>query len=106
MPGLVRNHERAARMNDSKFMKDIKAKIEKAGVMVLSDAWLAGAMASKRGCIRTPADVKGLKFRSAGPTFASMWQAAGAAILSIPRHQVYNAPQTAGPAGDPTTSRG
>src|SRR5258705_12757786 len=26
MPGLIRNHERAARMNDSKFMKDIKAK--------------------------------------------------------------------------------
>src|SRR4051812_43081293 len=23
MPGLVRNHERAARLNDSKFMKDI-----------------------------------------------------------------------------------
>src|SRR5258708_31587802 len=91
MPGLVRNHERAARMNDSKFMKDIKAKIDKAGVMVLSDAWLAGAMASKRGCIRTPADVKGLKFRSAGPTFASMWQAAGASIVSIPSNEVDNA---------------
>ena len=32
MPGLVRSHERAARLNDSKFMKDIKAKIDKAGV--------------------------------------------------------------------------
>ncbi|MGH8749729.1 MAG: hypothetical protein ACREU5_11560, partial [Burkholderiales bacterium] len=26
MPGLVRNHERAARLGKSKFMKDIKAK--------------------------------------------------------------------------------
>src|SRR6202171_1093598 len=76
MPGLVRSHERAARMGDSQFMKDIRAKIEKSGVIVLSDAWLAGAMGSKRGCIRPPADVKGLKVRSAGPTFASMWQAA------------------------------
>src|SRR6188508_3717998 len=30
MPGLVRSHERAARMNDSPFMKDIRARIDKA----------------------------------------------------------------------------
>src|SRR5881409_3124427 len=94
MPGLVRNHERAARLNDSKFMKTIRSKIEKDGVIVLSDAWLAGAMASKKSCIRTPADVKGLKFRSAGPTFAAMWQSAGASIVSIPSNEVYNALQT------------
>ncbi|MGH8799117.1 MAG: TRAP transporter substrate-binding protein DctP [Casimicrobiaceae bacterium] len=94
MPGLVRNHERAARLGKSKFMKDIKAKIEQAGVIVLSDAWLAGAVASKKDCIRTPADVKGQKMRSAGPTFAAMWQAAGASIVSIPSNEVYNALQT------------
>ena len=94
MPGLVRSHDRAARINDSKFMKDIRAKIEKAGVIVLSDAWLAGAVASKKSCIRTPADIKGVKIRSAGPTFASMWQAAGASIVSIPSNEVYNALQT------------
>src|SRR5437870_5394019 len=70
MPGLVRSHERAARMNNSAFMKDIKAQIDKAGVVVLADAWLAGAVASKKACIRRPADIKGLKVRSAGPTFA------------------------------------
>jgi len=91
MPGLVRSHERAARLNDSKFMKEIRSKIEKAGVIVLSDAWLAGAVASKKACIRTPADIKGLKVRSAGPTFAAMWQAAGASIVSIPSNEVYNA---------------
>ncbi len=94
MPGLVRSHERAARLGDSKFMKTIRAKIEKAGVIVLSDAWLAGAVASKKGCIRTPADIKGVKIRSAGPTFAAMWQAAGASIVSIPSNEVYNALQT------------
>ena len=94
MPGLVRSHERAARLNDSKFMKDIKAKIEKAGVIVLADAWLAGAVASKKACIRTPADIKGVKIRSAGPTFAAMWQQAGASIVSIPSNEVYNALQT------------
>ena len=55
--------------------------------------------------IRTPADVKGLKFRSAGPTFASMWQAAGASIVSIPSNEVYNALQT-GVADATDTSSG
>ncbi len=105
MPGLVRNHERAKKLNDSEFMKDIKARINKAGVVVLADAWLAGAVASKRGCIRKPDDIKGLKIRSAGPTFAAMWQHAGASIVSIPSNEVYNALQT-GVADATDTSTG
>jgi TRAP-type C4-dicarboxylate transport system substrate-binding protein len=101
----VRSHDRAARMADSPFMKDIKAKIEKAGVIVLADAWLAGAVASKKGCIRKPEDIKGVKIRSAGPTFAAMWQAAGASIVSIPSNEVYNALQT-GVADATDTSTG
>ena len=105
MPGLVRSHARAARLNDSPFMKDIRSKIENAGVIVLADAWLAGAVASKKGCIRKPEDIKGLKIRSAGPTFAAMWQAAGASIVSIPSNEVYNALQT-GVADATDTSTG
>ena len=105
MPGLVRNHERAQRINDSPFMKEVKAKIDRAGVVVLADAWLAGAIASKRGCIRKPEDIKGLKVRSAGPTFAEMWQAAGASIVNIPSNEVYNALQT-GVADATDTSSG
>ncbi|MGB8893738.1 MAG: TRAP transporter substrate-binding protein DctP [Pseudolabrys sp.] len=105
MPGLVRSHERAARMANSPFMKDIKATIEKAGVIVLADAWLAGAVASKKACIRKPDDIKGLKIRSAGPTFAAMWQAAGASIVSVPSNEVYNALQT-GVADATDTSTG
>src|SRR3954471_24526222 len=105
MPGLVRSHERAARLNGSPFMKDIKAQIEKAGVIVLADAWLAGAVASKKSCIRKPEDIKGLKIRSAGPTFAHMWQAAGASIVSVPSNEVYNALQT-GVADATDTSTG
>src|SRR5216110_2471116 len=105
MPGLVRSHERAQRLNNSPFMKDIKAQIDKAGVVVLADAWLAGAIASKKGCIRRPEDIRGLKVRSAGPTFASMWQSAGASIVSIPSNEVYNALQT-GVADATDTSSG
>jgi TRAP-type C4-dicarboxylate transport system substrate-binding protein len=105
MPGLVRSHDRAQRLNDSPFMKEIKAQIDKAGVVVLADAWLAGAVASKKNCIRRPDDIKGLKIRSAGPTFAQMWQAAGASIVSIPSNEVYNALQT-GVADATDTSSG
>jgi TRAP-type C4-dicarboxylate transport system substrate-binding protein len=94
MPGLVRNHDRAQRLNNSPFMKTIKAKIEEAGAIVLADAWLAGAVASKEGCIHKPEDIKGLKIRSAGPTFAAMWQAAGGSIVTIASNEVYNALQT------------
>src|SRR5690242_18889251 len=105
MPGLVRNHARAERLNNLPFLKDIKEKIEKAGVKVIADAWLAGAVASKKGCIKKPDDMKRLKIRSAGPTFAHMWQAAGATIVSIPSNEVYNALQT-GVADATDTSTG
>jgi TRAP-type transport system periplasmic protein len=105
MPGLVRNHERARRLNASPFMQDVREKVQKANVMVLSDAWLAGAVASKRACIRKPEDIKGLKIRSAGPTFAAMWQQAGASIVSVPSNEVYNALQT-GVADATDTSTG
>jgi TRAP-type C4-dicarboxylate transport system substrate-binding protein len=94
MPGLIRNSARALRINDSPFMKDIRTVIEKHGVIVLSDAWFAGGMASKDKCIKTPADLKGTKFRAAGPTFAAMWQEAGASIVSPPSNEIYNAFQT------------
>ena len=60
MPGLVKNHEHAKRLNKSPYMDDIKKIINEAGVVVLADAWLAGGFASKKNCILGPATVKGL----------------------------------------------
>jgi TRAP-type C4-dicarboxylate transport system substrate-binding protein len=94
MPGLIRSQERAKRVNQSGFMKQIRAEIEKRGGIVLSDAWFAGGMAAKGNCVVKPADMKGLKFRAAGPTFASMWEAAGASIVSPPSNEIYNAFQS------------
>jgi TRAP-type C4-dicarboxylate transport system substrate-binding protein len=94
MPGLIRSQERAKRINNSQFMKDIRAEIEKRGVIVLADAWFAGGIAAKGGCILKPEDMKGRKFRAAGPTFAGMWEAAGASIVSPPSNEIYNAFQT------------
>ena len=95
MPGLVRSQERAKRINHSQFMKDIRAEMEKHGVIVLSDAWFAGGMAARDKCITKPSDMQGMKFRAAGPTFAAMWEAAGASIVSPPSNEIYNAFQSA-----------
>ena len=94
MPGLIRSQERAKRINNSQFMKDIRAEIEKRGAIVLSDAWFAGGVAAKGGCLLKPDDMKGRKLRAAGPTFAGMWEAAGASIVSPPSNEIYNAFQT------------
>lgn len=94
MPGLVRNHERAQRMNDSPFMEDIKALIQDNDVMVLSDAWLAGGFASKKNCITSPDTIEGQVTRAAGPAFEEMLAAAGASISSMPSSEIYNAMQT------------
>src|SRR5512140_962305 len=60
MPGLIRSQERAKRVNQSGFMKEIRAEIEKRGGIVLSDAWFAGGMAAKGKCVVHPNDMKGL----------------------------------------------
>lgn len=93
MPGLVKNHAHALRINTSPFMQDIKAIIEQGGAKVLADAWLAGAFAGKDKCILKPGDAAGLKVRSAGATFSQMWAGAGASVVSIPSNEVYNAMQ-------------
>jgi TRAP-type C4-dicarboxylate transport system substrate-binding protein len=103
MPGLIRSQERAKRINHSQFMKDIRAEIEKNGVIVLSDAWFAGGMAAKKGCVTKPSDLRGMKFRAAGPTFAAMWEAAGASIVSPPSNEIYNAFQTGVVTGTDTS---
>ena len=94
MPGLVGNHDRAMRLNNSQFMTEIKKVIEKAGVIVLADAWLSGAFASKKACIKGPDTVKGQTFRAAGPAFEQMLAAAGASITSMPSSEIYTALQS------------
>ncbi|WP_418317423.1 TRAP transporter substrate-binding protein DctP [Piscinibacter sakaiensis] len=104
MPGLVKSHAHARRINDSAFMKEIKSIIEQGGAKVLADAWLAGGFGGKDKCIRKPDDVNGMKVRSAGATFAQMWAGAGASIVSIPSSEVYNALQQGVAQGTDTSS--
>ncbi|WP_046079453.1 TRAP transporter substrate-binding protein [Halomonas sp. HG01] len=94
MPGVVRNHEHARRLNDSEFMGMIKDVIQEGGARVLADAWLAGGFASSQQCITSPDTVEGQTFRAAGPAFEQMLAGAGASISSMPSSEIYTALQT------------
>ncbi len=94
MPGLVKNHDHAARLNDSPFMEAIEAKMAEDDVMTLVHGYLAGGFAGKDKCITKPADVEGLQTRAAGKAFEQMLAGAGASIASMSSADIYNAMQT------------
>ncbi len=94
MPGLVKNHDHAARLNESPFMEAIEAKMAEDDVMVLVHGYLAGGFAGKDKCITAPEDIDGLQTRAAGKAFEQMLAGAGASIASMASSEIYNAMQT------------
>jgi TRAP-type transport system periplasmic protein len=44
-----------------------------------------------------------MRFRAAGPTFAAMWEAAGASTVSPSSNEIYSAFQTGGITGTDTS---
>lgn len=94
MPGLVKNHDHAARLVRSPFMKELEKKMAEDDVMVLVHGYLAGGFAGKEKCITGPEDVKGLQMRAAGKSFEQMLAGAGASIASMASSEIYNAFQT------------
>ena len=94
MPALVKNHDHANRINESPFMEKIEELLNEDGVVTVAKGWLAGGFASTKGCIRKPADVKGLQIRAAGKSFEQMLEGAGASIAAMPSSEIYPAMQT------------
>jgi TRAP-type C4-dicarboxylate transport system substrate-binding protein len=94
MPGLVKNHDHAARLNESAFMEAIEEKLAEDDVMVLVHGYLAGGFAGREGCITSPDDMEGLQTRAAGKAFEQMLAGAGASIASMASSEIYNAMQT------------
>jgi len=94
MPGLVKNHDHAARLNDSAFMGELEKLMAEDDVRVVVHGYLAGGFVGKDKCITSPDDVKGLQTRAAGKAFEQMLAAAGASIASMASSEIYNALQT------------
>ena len=94
MPGLVKNHDHAARLNESEFMGKLEEKMADDDVMVLVHGYLAGGFVGKDKCITSPEDVAGQQTRAAGKAFEQMLAGAGASIASMASSEIYNAMQT------------
>lgn len=94
MPGLVKNHDHAARLNESPFMEKIEEIMAGDDVMVLVHGYLAGGFAGKNKCITSPDDMQGLQTRAAGKAFEQMLAGAGASIASMASSEIYNAMQS------------
>ncbi len=94
MPGMVKNHDHAARLNYSPFMGELQKLMAEDDVMVLVHGYLAGGFVGKEKCITSPADVKGLQTRAAGKSFEQMLASAGASIASMASSEIYSAMQT------------
>ena len=94
MPGLVKNHDHAARLSESAFMEALQEQMAEDDVMVLVHGYLAGGFVGKDKCITKPDDVKGLQTRAAGKAFEQMLAGAGASIASMASSEIYNAMQT------------
>lgn len=94
MPGMVKNHDHAARLSASPFMAALEEKMADDDVMVLVHGYLAGGFVGKDKCITKPADVEGLQIRAAGKSFEQMLAGAGASITGMASSEIYNAMQT------------
>ncbi len=94
MPGLVKNHDHAARLSQSPFMEALEEKMAEDDVMVLVHGYLAGGFVGKEKCITNPSDVEGLQTRAAGKSFEQMLVGAGASITSMASSEIYSAMQT------------
>ena len=94
MPGLVKNHDHAARLSASPFMEALEQKMADDDVMVLVHGYLAGGFVGKDKCITKPEDVAGMQTRAAGKAFEQMLAGAGASIASMASSEIYSAMQT------------
>jgi len=94
MPGLVKNHDHAARLNKSAFMDEIEKLMAEDDVRTVVHGYLAGGFVGKDKCVTKPEDIAGLQTRAAGKAFEQMLAAAGASIASMASSEIYNAMQT------------
>ncbi len=94
MPGLVKNHDHAARLVESPFMDELEKIMAEDDVMVLVHGYLAGGFGGTENCITNPSDVEGKQMRAAGKSFEQMLAEAGASITSMPSSELYSAMQS------------
>mgnify|MGYP005992556329 CR=1 FL=1 len=92
MPGMVKNHDHAARLSASPFMEALEEKMADDDVMVLVHGYMAGGIVSQDKCITAPDDVQGLQ--------TGVLTAANTSSSSFVSYRIYEQVKCYTPAGD------
>jgi TRAP-type transport system periplasmic protein len=94
MPGIVTSYEQGAAWKRAEVGKLFAEVLAEKGVVVVSWVWQAGGVACRQTPIVEPSDAKGQKVRGGSREMDMVLKAAGAAVLSLPSNEIYQAMQT------------
>jgi TRAP-type C4-dicarboxylate transport system substrate-binding protein len=94
MPGIMTSYEQAVRWKASEAGQAFANVMADKGLVCLSWVWQAGGVASRTKPIVEPEDAKGMKVRGGSREMDMVLKAAGAAVISLPSNEVYQAMQT------------
>ncbi len=94
MPSLVSSYDQGMGWKDKPIGKELTNYLADKGVMILTWVWQAGGAASRARPLVAPEDAKGMKIRGGSREMDMVFQAAGAAVLSLPSNELYAAMQT------------
>ena len=94
MPSLVNSYDQGMSWKTKPVGKELTNYLADKGVMILTWVWQAGGAASRARPLVAPEDAKGMKIRGGSREMDMVFQAAGAAVLSLPSNELYAAMQT------------
>jgi TRAP-type transport system periplasmic protein len=94
MPCLVTSYEQGAKWKNAEIGKALTKIVEDKGVKIVSWIWQAGGIASRKGLITTPEDIKGAKIRGGSREMDLMFTAAGGQVSTMPSNEIYIGMQT------------
>ena len=94
MPCLVTSYEQGAKWKTAPIGQMFNRVVEDKGVKILAWIWQAGGVASRRGPIMAPEDVKGLKIRGGSREMDLMFTAAGGQVSTMASNEIYIGMQT------------
>jgi TRAP-type C4-dicarboxylate transport system substrate-binding protein len=94
MPTLVTSYEQGLRWKNAPIGKELSRILADKNIIILTWIWQGGGIASTKGKVVRPDDVKGMKFRGGSKEMDLMLKTAGAAITGMPSSELYSAMQS------------
>ncbi|MGB8337694.1 MAG: TRAP transporter substrate-binding protein DctP [Burkholderiales bacterium] len=94
MPTLVTSYEQGLRWKEAPIGRELSRALEDKNIKFVTWIWQGGGIASTKGPVIKPDDVKGMKIRGGSKEMDLMLKSAGAAVTAMPSSEVYNAMQS------------